>query len=385
MLYKWESVRTIKEKFLTLTSKIKTEMKKILSIALFAMASIITFAQKPVIEFEELSYDFGDIQEKGGRVTHVFTYKNTGTTPLIINNVQASCGCTTPEWTRKPIKAGDKGEIKVTYDPINRPGSFNKTITVNANTEKPTTMLRISGNVLQRPKTVEDLYPVVMDSLRLENSHIPFTKMKPNEQKTAELKVINTSSSAVTPNFINIPAHVKIECRPATIEPGQKAVIVATYDAALKNDWGYVSDRIYMTFSDQRKYNNSITLSASIEEDFSNTDAQNTPVFEVNEKTHDFGEINPSVKAVYDFVVTNTGKDNLIIRKVKASCGCTAATPEKKVLTKGESTNIHVEFDPRGKSGRQSKTITVITNDPKNSNVLLRITGNITPQGQQMK
>lgn len=80
MLYKWESVRTIKEKFLTLTSKIKTEMKKILSIALFAMASIITFAQKPVIEFEELSYDFGDIQEKGGRVTHVFTYKNTGTT-----------------------------------------------------------------------------------------------------------------------------------------------------------------------------------------------------------------------------------------------------------------------------------------------------------------
>ncbi len=360
-------------------------MKKIFSIVLFALASIMAFAQKPTIEFEEVSYDFGDIQEKGGRVSHIFTYKNTGTTPLIINNVQASCGCTTPEWTRKPVKAGEKGEIKVTYDPINRPGQFNKTITVNANTEKPTTMLRISGNVLQRPKTIEDIYPVVMDSLRLENTHISFTSIKPNEKKTEELKVINTSKVAVTPNFINIPAHVKIECVPATIEPGQKAVIKATYDAALKNDWGYVSDRIYMTFSDQRKYNNAITLSASIVEDFSNVNEKNAPVLEVNEKTHDFGEINPSVKAIYDFVVTNTGEDNLIIRKVKASCGCTAATPEKKVLAKGESTKIHVEFDPRGKSGRQSKTITVITNDPKNSNVLLRITGNITPQGQEMR
>ena len=110
-------------------------------------------------------------------------------------------------------------------------------------------------------------------------------------------------------------------------------------------------------------------------------DSKNAPVFEVNEKSHEFGDIPQTQKAEYDFIVTNTGRENLIIRKVKASCGCTAVTPEKKVLSSGESTNIHVAFDPRGKSGRQSKTITVITNDPKNSNVLLRITSNVITPG----
>ena len=358
-------------------------MKKVFSVAILMLASVLTLAQKPVIKFDQESYDFGDIQEKDGRVSCVFRYQNTGKTPLVINNVQASCGCTTPNWTRKPVKAGDYGEVKVTYDPANRPGTFNKTITVNSNSEKTTTILRISGRVLQRPRTVEDDYPVVMDSIRLENNHIPFTKIKPNETKTGELKVVNTSSAAVTPTFINVPGHVKIESRPATIAPGQKAVFVATYDASLKNDWGYVSDRVYVIFGKERKYGNSITLSASIEEDFTNVDASNAPVFEVNEKSHEFGDIPQTKKAEYDFLVTNTGHDNLIIRKVKASCGCTAVTPEKKVLASGESTNIHVAFDPRGKSGRQSKTITVITNDPKNSNVLLRITSNVITPGTQ--
>ena len=356
-------------------------MKRFFSVALSLMMTIIAFAQKPVIKFEQESYDFGNIQEKDGRVSCVFKYQNTGKTPLVINNVQASCGCTTPDWTRKPVKAGDYGEIKVTYDPTNRPGTFNKTITVNSNSEKTTTILRISGRVLQRPRTVEDDYPVVMDSIRLENNHIPFTKMKPNETKTGELKVINTSTVSVTPTFINVPGHVKIESRPATIAPGQKAVFVATYDAALKNDWGYVSDRVYVIFGTERRYSNSITLSASIEEDFSNIDDANAPSFNVNEKAHDFGDIPQTQKAEYDFIVTNTGHDNLIIRKVKASCGCTAVTPEKKVLASGESTSIHVAFDPRGKSGRQSKTITVITNDPKNSNVLLRIVSNVITPG----
>lgn len=364
-----------------MSDKTITEMKKIFSVVLLTLVSVIAFAQKPVIKFDQESFDFGDIQEKDGKVSCVFKYQNTGKTPLVINNVQASCGCTTPNWTRKPVKGGDYGEIKVTYDPTNRPGTFNKTITVNSNSEKTTTILRISGRVLQRPKTIEDDYPVVMDSLRLENNHIPFTKIKPNETKTAELKVVNTSSVSVTPTFINVPGHVKIESRPATIAPGQKAVIVATYDAALKNDWGYVSDRVYVIFGSERRYNNSITLSASIEEDFSNVDAKNAPVFEVNEKSHEFGDIPQTQKAEYDFIVTNTGRENLIIRKVKASCGCTAVTPEKKVLSSGESTNIHVAFDPRGKSGRQSKTITVITNDPKNSNVLLRITSNVITPG----
>ncbi len=360
-------------------------MKKLLSFICMTLISFATFAQKANIKFETETHDFCEIQEKDGSVTYVFNYQNTGDAPLVITQVKASCGCTTPEWTQTPVRAGESGSIKVTFNPANRPGSFNKTISVQSNASKPLTTLRISGKVLQRPKTLEETYPVVMDSIRLMNNHIPFTKIKPTEVKTEEVKVINNSSVDVTPNFINVPAHITIVSNPTTIKAGSEAVFQATYDASKKNDWGYVSDRIYVTFSDKKEYHNTLTLSATIEEDFSNVDEKDAPVFEVNEKSHDFGDISQSNKVETDFVVTNTGKDNLIIRKVKASCGCTAVTPQKTILAKGESTNIHVTFDPRGKSGRQSKTITVITNDPKNSNVLLRISANILTAGAELK
>lgn len=360
-------------------------MRKIISLFAASALALTVCAQKPTITFETETHDFGEIQEKDGPVSFIFKFKNNGKTPLVLSQVSASCGCTTPEWTRTPTRPGNGGEVKVTFNPANRPGTFNKTITVQSNAEQAVTTLRISGKVLQRPKTIEDEYPVVMDSLRLQNSHIPFTKMAPGEVKTAELKVVNLSKGDVTPEFINVPSHITIVSKPATIKPGEKGVFEATYDAAKKNDWGYVSDRVYVIFDGQRKYRNQISLSASIEEDFSKVDEKKAPVFSVNEKVHDFGDIPATDRVETNFIVTNEGHDNLIIRKVKASCGCTAVTPAKTVIAKGESTEIHVAFDPRGKSGRQSKTITVITNDPKSSNVLLRITGTVVQPGQELK
>ena len=364
--------------------KKKKVMRRVLSLLSFLLLAVAVSAQKPVIDFETETHDFGEIQEKDGPVTFIFKYKNSGKTPLVLNNVQASCGCTTPEWTRTPIKPGADGSIKVTFDPANRPGTFNKTITVQSNADKSTKTLRISGKVLQRPKTLEDEYPVLYDGLRLENSALSFTKMSPEQTKELELKVVNVSDAALTPKFLNVPSHLTVVSVPATIKPNEKAVIRVTYDAKKKNDWGFVSDQVYINFSDQKKYSNRVSISATIEEDFSNMsekDLKNAPVFAVDSKTYDFGTIPPTERVSHDFVVTNEGKDKLIIRKVKASCGCTAVTPEKTVLEKGETTKIHVVFDPRGKSGRQNKTITVTTNDPKQSSVLLRISSNVSVPG----
>ena len=357
-------------------------MKKLFSVLCLMALSFAAFAQKPVISFETESHDFGEIQEKEGPVTYIFKYNNTGATPLVVSQVTASCGCTTPEWTQTPIKAGGAGEIKVTFDPANRPGTFNKSITVRSNADQAVKTLRISGKVLQRPKTLEDEYPVVMDGLRLTDNSLPFTKVRPNETKTAEIKVVNTSDAPLTPEFINVPQHIKIACQPATVKPGEKGVIVATYDASLKNDWGFVSDRFYIIFDGKKQYKNSIMASATIEEDFSKVDAKDAPVLSVSEKSYDFGDIPQTEKVSHDFIITNNGNSNLIIRKVKASCGCTAVKPEKTVLAKGESTPIHVTFDPRGKNGRQNKNVTVITNDPQNSNILLRISSNVIVPGQ---
>jgi hypothetical protein len=71
----------------------------------------------------------------------------------------------------------------------------------------------------------------------------------------------------------------------------------------------------------------------------------------------------------------------LIIRNVKTSCGCTAVSPEKNIVPAGDSVPLKVEFNSAGKLGRQNKTITVITNDPKNPTTILRIASNILGEG----
>jgi hypothetical protein len=83
-------------------------------------------------------------------------------------------------------------------------------------------------------------------------------------------------------------------------------------------------------------------------------------------------------KKDHTFNLTNEGKSELIIRNVRSSCGCTAVAPSKKVIAPGESVPIKVTFDSRGKRGRQSKSVTVITNDPKTPTSMLRISCNIT-------
>lgn len=356
-------------------------MKKLILISAMVMLSIITYAQKPIITFETETHDFGEIQEADGVVSFDFDFTNTGKTPLVLHNVQASCGCTTPEWVKTPIQPKATGKIKVTFNPSNRPGTFSKTITVQSNAESPVKTLRITGNVLKKPKTIEDSYPINFDGLRLSESHMAFTKMGPNETKITEIEVINTSDKDITPQFINVPSHIKVAAIPETLKPNEKGVIQANYNAAVKNDWGFISDYMYVIFNDVSKYTNRITVSASIEEDFSSlTEAElaQAPQIAVDAMTFDFGEIPQNQKVSHDFIITNNGKNNLIIRKVKSSCGCTAVSPEKNTIAQNESTNVKVTFDSHGKSGRQQKTITVITNDPKTPTIILRIMCTVT-------
>ncbi|MEG1571984.1 MAG: DUF1573 domain-containing protein [Bacteroidales bacterium] len=102
--------------------------------------------QGPEISFENTVYDYGEIK-RGDNGDCVFTFTNIGNEPLILSNVQSSCGCTTPSWPREPIMPGKKASIKVHYD-TNRVGSISKSITVTTNGKTDRIVLRITGNIL---------------------------------------------------------------------------------------------------------------------------------------------------------------------------------------------------------------------------------------------
>lgn len=101
----------------------------------------------PALTFDELEYDFGKVTD-GEVVVHRFRFKNTGKAPLVIQNAQASCGCTVPQWPSEPIAPNDTASIYVEFNSANRSGQQDKHVTITANTNPNTTMLRLKGEVL---------------------------------------------------------------------------------------------------------------------------------------------------------------------------------------------------------------------------------------------
>ncbi|MFD2034938.1 DUF1573 domain-containing protein [Belliella marina] len=101
-------------------------------------------------KFEELEFDFGTIAE-GKTVEHVFNFVNDGQAPLVISNVTASCGCTTPDYSKTPVKPGESGFIKVSFNSSGKPGTQAPTVSIQANTSPSVNRLRLKGNVT--PKT----------------------------------------------------------------------------------------------------------------------------------------------------------------------------------------------------------------------------------------
>lgn len=103
----------------------------------------------PAITFEEPKFDFGDIHQ-GDKVEHVFAFENTGNEPLLISNVQVTCGCTASKWPRDPIAPGQSSSITITFNSAGKMGQQNKIITIISNATNPRERISIVTNVLPK-------------------------------------------------------------------------------------------------------------------------------------------------------------------------------------------------------------------------------------------
>jgi len=333
---------------------------------------------KPVINFTEKVYDFGTFRESEGIVIHDFTFTNTGKAPLIINDVRASCGCTTPKWTREPVLPGKTGTIQVSFNPKSRPGSFNKTIQVSSNADVPSVTLAVQGVVIPVTKQ-EETYKYTAGTIRLQTIYAAFGEIYKGNTGEFSINVMNTSpDQPARLSFKQLPPHLRATMLPEVIEPQQEGKISIEYLSELQKDWDYVVDRVELLVNNRPVSGNRLSITANIKENFTaltTEDMALAPVVEYDRTTFDFGTISPGQVVEHVFTLTNSGKSDLLIRKVSASCGCTAVQPARNVISPGGSTEIKATFNSAGREGNQKKAITVITNDPKHSRTILWING----------
>ena len=223
-------------------------MKKILTLCLL-VAGFSARAQG-IIQFEKEAHDFGDVPE-GTMATHEFKFKNTGDQPVVIANVQASCGCTTPDWTKTPVLPGKTGMVKAVYNSAGRPGVFTKTVTVTSNATEGSKVLNIKGTVLNKEEVKKTLTPAQLAAsshLVLDRSSHDFGKMEAGQQPTARFTVKNTGKSPLVLGALSSNCYcVGYKQAPEPIAPGQSASIDLVYS---QRQLGQVSDAVTISTND---------------------------------------------------------------------------------------------------------------------------------------
>jgi hypothetical protein len=324
--------------------------------------------EKAKFSFEEETFDFGSIKEENGSVEHKFVFTNSGNAPLIIDGVRASCGCTTPAWSKEPIPPGEKGFVTAKYNPKNRPGSFRKSLSISSNADPSVKVIYIKGMVDQKERTAADVYRHKVGNLRFRYQSLNMGKVITNQPLTRSFDYYNDSDKDITfLDKMDKPDYITISFQPNVIAPQASGKFVITYDAKMKNDYGFVSDPIKIYTNEEKDAAKPLRVVATIEEYFPPMSAEErsvAPKLTFAETTHDFGSLKKNSVSETEFVFTNTGKQALNIRALKPNCGCTITELEKYDFAPGESGKIHVQFDATGRRGSQQKSIVVFSNDP---------------------
>lgn len=362
-------------------------MKKTFFLGMMLLCTMAAMAQQAVITFVKTDHDFGKINEADGRVSTIFEFKNEGMEPLVLSNVRASCGCTTPKWTREPIEPGQTGTITVTYNPNGRPGKFQKTITVTSNASNATAKLFIRGEVIPKTAKPVNQYTYKMGDLSLKACTMNFGDLLNNANKTQSIEYANLTDHDITVDLLlnNNDSYLTPMVTMTTLKPNETGSFNINLDAARCNDWGPVTYYVYAKVNGKKVLSDEykITLTANIVEDFSQMTPEQrmkAPIAECAITTLDLGKVHAGGKSLTSKInIKNGGVNPLIIRKVvnKAS-DCLKVVPSKTNAKGGKSIDLKIEalttsYGKPLEAGVYRRQIEVITNDPDKSKLRLTV------------
>ncbi|QNF35439.1 DUF1573 domain-containing protein [Adhaeribacter swui] len=204
-----------------------------LLISAICLILISPFTQaQGVLKFEKETHEFGNIAE-GMQATYAFKFKNTGDQPIVISQVQPSCGCTTPDWTKEPVLPGKTGMVKAVYNSTGRPGAFHKSITVTSNAGTPTQALFIKGTVIDKSAVKVSSTPAQLANsprLTVNKKLHDFGKLELGQKAPAQIIVKNTGKQPLRIQGLKSPCNcINYRIASEEIAPGNEEILELTY------------------------------------------------------------------------------------------------------------------------------------------------------------
>ncbi|MEL6627438.1 MAG: DUF1573 domain-containing protein [Bacteroidota bacterium] len=341
---------------------------------LFLSFGLMAFAQK--IQFDKTTHEFGEM-DKGAKAEHTFSFTNMSEEPIKLTRVRASCGCTTPKWTTNEIKPGEKGEIDVKYN-TNRMGAFTKTVTVTYDSVERPIILYIKGKVNASPEDENAKFPIKMGSLAFDKDVHALGVLDSDKEKTVKIRVKNIGPKPVTfTGDMDKEIMFDVKVADQTLTPGQVSTIDVTTQGNKFITYSAFSKKVVLYTDDENQKDKAFTFNGSVNRVYTAEEKAKMPKIEFETLEYNAGNVLEGEKVTYAFVFKNTGKEDLVLDNVKASCGCTATAPKDKIVKAGQTSEIVATFNSRGRRGMQNKSITVRSNDPDKPAVILRLKVNV--------
>ncbi|MGB0524554.1 MAG: DUF1573 domain-containing protein [Flammeovirgaceae bacterium] len=342
---------------------------------------LLGFAQRfeVPIKFETSEHDFGEIKEVEGKVTKRFRFRNVSNQTIKLKDVVVACGCTSPNWPKQALQAQDTASIFITFDPTDRPGAFNKYIRVEIEGIGKPIYLIIKGKVLPRPPGPRDWFPFRLGNLWFKQQNMFVGSLYQKEQASFQNKVYNAGNEPVEIllNLSKLPSFLAVQFEKLVIPPKDSIQFTLTYHARKRKDWGFVTDPFLLKTTDTVMPNKELGVGVILKERFKKNTKKN-PKISVAKTTFDFGEVPVGQHVIIDIQIKNTGNKALKFRKLNLpACNCITAKLPQKRLNKGKEMSLQVTVNTENRYAWQSLGLTLITNDPKNHLLDLRIEGNI--------
>ncbi|MDR2231755.1 MAG: DUF1573 domain-containing protein [Tannerella sp.] len=343
-----------------------------LSQSVMVLSQEETEKQYPVFSCDEMVHDFGKIRELEGFAVHEFVIKNTGKVPLIINRVMTSCGCAQPEWSHKPIEPGEEGFVIISYDMTNRPGPFEKRITVFTNERLFRQSLTIKGEVIPRPERLNVLFHDTIGSVQMEQVDFEFGNVRPHQTQKTEIWIQNFSKEQLKLSVTNDLKYVNVIV-PERLDSDFPEKMIVEVDASKVDSTmrGRKLGAILWKTEDPKGevITQSIPVNVNFIDDFTfmtPDERANAPVIKFSATSLDYGKLNKK-RVAKELVIMNTGKSALKLHSVMIE------NPEvvqfkglkKNILQPNESQKLKIYVNPKDVQGNFRTDLCVVSNDPR--------------------
>lgn len=340
---------------------------------------------QPVASWNETTHDFGTFHENDGKQTCQFVITNTGDSAMVITQVKSTCGCTVASHPTHPIAPGASDAIDITFSPTGRPGPFEKTVWVYTNTTPNRTRLVIKGTVVGTPESVRRYFPINAGDLQFTSLAMAAGEVKKGVLRNNSITAYNSGADTLVITFDNNTSHITPHAVPDTVAPGSISTMTFFFDSMRTPVWGINDDHLTIIatalHSDKAPFHADANIVVNVVEDFSQmTDEEraNAPSCQILTQKIVFDNLKTGEIADNTLKIKNTGKSDLIVRRVMSPHKAITTKCDKTLLKPGKEATVTIKVNPNKVTGNVlNSQLTIITNDPLCPTATVRVVGEI--------